>query len=191
MVEENIRRQATKVASKASRPDVAEDLEQEARIRAWEESQNGESKPEYLLASTKQAISGVARSGTDVDGKLWPAYEREKVYEVWSMDYVVEEEPYTTHGETIIDDKLSVEQQALGLVLLGEIHRLLAPEEREILEQSLEEYYQREIAENIQVRDRYAVKRRMRRIREKAAGYLGREETGGEKLIRLSHFLLI
>lgn len=178
VVEENIKRQAGKVAYQAGRPDVAEDLEQEARLRAWEESQNGESNPPYLLADTKQAISGVARSGTDVDGKLWPAYERSKVYEIWSIDYVVSEDPYTTHGETIIDDKLSVEQQALGLVLLAEVYRLLTAEEQLILDDLLEEYYQREIAQNIQVRDRAAVRRRLRRIREKAAGYLGWEELG-------------
>lgn len=178
VVERNIRKQATRVASKARRLDLVEDLAQEARIRAWQEAAAGETKPQYLLARTRQAISDVMRAGTDVDGRPWPAYERSKVYQIWSMDYVIEEEPYTTHGETILDDKFSVEQQALGLVFLAEIHWLLTGEERLILEQCLEGYYQREIAENLQLGDRYVVRRRMRHIREKAARYL----RGGQRV---------
>lgn len=135
----------------------------------------GEEDPRYLLANTRQTISDVMRSGTDVDGRLWPAYEREKVYEVWSLDYPIDEK-HTTHGETIVDERMSVEEQALGLIMIAGIHRLLKNEEQQILEQSLEGYYQREIAENLRLRDRYAVRRRMRRIREKAARYLAREE---------------
>lgn len=171
VVEENLRKQATKVAHRASRPDVAEDLEQEARIRAWQEASDGESKPQHLLVRTRQKISDVARSGTDVDGRLWESYERRHVWRVLSTDYPVDERG-TPFGEILLDDRASVEEQVVGVILLDEISRRLTDEERSILEQRLRGYYQREIAENIQVTDRYVVRRRVRRIREKAARYL-------------------
>jgi DNA-directed RNA polymerase specialized sigma24 family protein len=174
IVERNIQKQDARVAHKARRPDLAKGLEQEARIRAWQGATTGEDTLQYLLANTRQAISDVMRSGTDVDRRPWPAYEREKVYGVWSLDYPVDEK-HTTHGETLVDERLSVEEQALGLVMIAEIRRLQAGEEQEILEDRLEGYYQREIAENLGLRDRYAVRRQTRRIREKAVGYLGRE----------------
>lgn len=60
----------------------------------------------------------------------------------------------------------------MTLVVVSKITRRLTGKERQILAQRLEGCYQREIAENIQVRDRYAVRRRLRRIREKTAQYL-------------------
>lgn len=173
VVEENIQKQATRVASRAGCPDIAEDLEQEARVRAWQEAEEGETNPQYLLADTKQEISGVARGGRDVDGRLWGSYEREHVWCVLSTDYPMDERG-TTFGEILLDEKASVEEQAVTLVIASEIAEGLTEEEREIFEQCLEDYYQREIAENTQVKDRYVVRRRMRRIQEKVAGYFGR-----------------
>lgn len=176
VVEENIRKQATTTAYRAGRPDVAEDLEQEARIRAWQEAENGETNPQHLLADTKQEISGVARGGTDVDGRLWESYERQHVWRILSTDYPMDGSG-TPFGEILLDDRVSVEEQVVGVILLEDISRVLTDEEFLILGQRLQGYYQREIAENIQVTDRYVVRRRVRRIQEKAASYLG---GGGE-----------
>jgi hypothetical protein len=82
------------------------------------------------------------------------------------------DERNTTHGKTIISYGASVEEQAMGLVILDEISRRPTGKERLILEQRLEGYYQREIAENLRLRDRYAVRRSMRQIRETAIQYL-------------------
>lgn len=171
VVEENIQKQATKVAARANRPDIAEDLEQEARVRAWQEARNGETNPQYLLADTKQEISGVMRKGTDVDGRIWPTCGRQHVWKILSTDYPIDEEG-TPFGETLLDEAFSVEEQAVTLAVASEIATRLTSEERQILAQRLDGYWQREIAENIQVKDRYAVRRRVRQIREKAVRYL-------------------
>lgn len=168
VVEHNIRKQATKTALKAGRPDIVDDLEQEARIRAWQESRSGESDPRHLLADTQQAISGVMRSGTDVDGRLWPSYERRHVWEILSTDHPVDEKA-TPFGEIILDDTASVEEQVVGEIVIDEITRHLTDEERDIVSQRLEGFWHHEIAENLRLKDRYAVRRRMQRIREKLA----------------------
>ena len=173
IVEEGIQKQAARVAYKANRPDLIEDLEQEERVRAWKEAENGETNPRHLLADTKQAISGVMRAGRDVDGRAWPTYERTKVYQITSLAYPIDEKG-TTHGETIIDDRLTVEEQALGLVILAAIFAVLNTEEQRVLSGKLEGYTHQEIVYEYQMGNKDTVKRRARRIKEKTATYLER-----------------
>lgn len=153
---------------------MVEDLEQEARIRAWQEAQNGENDPQHLLADSGQAISAVMRSGTDIDGRLWPAYEREHVWRVLSTDHPVDEKG-TPFGEIILDDREGVEGQAMGVIVMDEISQRLTDEECDIVSQRLEGFWHREIAQNLRLKDRYAVRHRMLRIREKLAPYFVNE----------------
>lgn len=44
------------------------------------------------VADIKQEISGVMRKGTDVDGKLWPTYDREHVWKIFSAEYPIDAE---------------------------------------------------------------------------------------------------
>jgi DNA-directed RNA polymerase specialized sigma24 family protein len=175
-VERTIRKQATGFAHRAGMPHVADDLAQEARIAAWQTAViEGDTDQRHILADTRERIRDVARLGTSVDGKIFSTWKRPRLYGVISLEMPVGDGE-NVFGEILVDGDQSVEDQALGLLMVGDIAGLLTAEEERVLRAKLEGFTHQEIITRGELMTPHLVKKHARKIREKVARYLERED---------------
>lgn len=175
-VETTIRKQADGFAARAGRPDAAEDLAQEARIEAWKTATvEGDTNIKHILADSKERVRDAARLGSSVDGKIYPTWKRRKIYGVISLDVPVGDGTSTV-GEIWTSDGQTVEEMALGKIMVEEAIGQLTFDERRVLKGVILGFNHKEIARRFGFNSHYQVKRRLAKIKAKAARYFERED---------------
>lgn len=178
-IEKKIRMRATGFAERAKVPHAAEDLAQEARVEAWQEAEVGETNTRHILADTRERIRDVAKKGKSVDGRIYHTWNRDHVYDLLSVERPLHEDGDPV-GELLLDSNRRVETQAWSIIMRDEIEELLTEDEWRLFEAKMEGYTYADVWRTEPSMSQWELRKHVRLMKEKIAGYLGVEDKGEE-----------
>lgn len=177
-IENGILRQAWRIGSEHGNYDEIEDLAQEGRIAAWMEATLHDSRVDYCLHRSRQAMAQYARSGVSVNGRLWLNARRKRVYYTDSLDYPLSSSRLpedTTLLDILPDPRPYTEKQAFSHIALSDIASLLTDDELEIARAKAAGFTLTELA-NLGIFTRWETEEYSRNVRRKVATYLNRPD---------------
>jgi hypothetical protein len=174
-VEEGIVAQANRFAFQSGCYHLREDLAQEGRIAAWKQLQEDPDSPvSYVLADSRQAMIWRMCRGKSVDGKPWKTRYRDFQYDIVSLEKPLPSGDLLldTLSQALVSPTLSVEQQAMGNLMIEEIVAMLTEQERLVFEGRCIGYSTKGLARERDDLSRYFAQQAHRTLREKVAAYL-------------------
>jgi len=177
-IEKHIRALAWRIASEHGDYGEIDDLAQEGRIAAWQTAIAEGPREDYCAVSSKQAMSHYARTGKSIDGRVWPAYRRSKVYNIEELDapLPLDQAPEgTTLGDALPDPRHHTEPLAFSAIALDEIEHLLNDEELEVARLKAAGFGYREMA-GLGLFSYTEVQQLSKNIRKKLAWYFDRDD---------------